>query len=67
MGSVCAGSRRGIDLAGVGLCRIEVAVGPGSGVKILNDPMLPAFRQSVRVGKQCYRDATDGVSKARLL
>ncbi len=38
--------------AGPGLCRIEAAVGPGSGVKILNQPTPPAFRESVRVGEQ---------------
>lgn len=37
---------------GAGLCRIEVACGPGSGVKILNQPTPPAFRESVRVGEQ---------------
>lgn len=35
-----------------GLNRIEVTCGPGSGVKILNQPMPPAFRESVRVGEQ---------------
>jgi ATP-dependent Lon protease len=34
------------------LYRIEVSVGPGSGVKILNHPQPPAFRESVRVGEQ---------------
>jgi ATP-dependent Lon protease len=38
--------------AGVGLHRIEIAVGPGSGPKILNHPVPPAFRESVRVGEQ---------------
>jgi len=38
--------------AGPGLCRIEVTVGPGGGVKILNHPVPPAFRESVRVGEQ---------------
>lgn len=37
---------------GPGLCRIEVTVGPGSGVKILNQPAPPSFRESVRVGEQ---------------
>jgi len=37
---------------GAGLYRIEVAVGPGSGAKILNHPVPPAFRESVRVGEQ---------------
>ena len=37
---------------GPGLHRIEVTVGPGSGVKILNHPQPPAFRESVKVGEQ---------------
>lgn len=37
---------------GAGLYRIEIAVGPGSGAKILNHPTPPAFRESVRVGEQ---------------
>lgn len=37
---------------GPGLHRIEVSVGPGSGVKILNHPQPPAFRESVKVGEQ---------------
>ena len=37
---------------GPSLYRIEVAVGPGSGVKILNQPVPPAFRESSRVGEQ---------------
>lgn len=38
--------------SGAGLYRIEIAVGPGSGPKILNHPVPPAFRESVRVGEQ---------------
>src|ERR1043165_4416384 len=38
--------------AGPGLYRIEVTSGPGGGVKILNQPPPPAFRESVRVGEQ---------------
>lgn len=34
--------------AGASLYRIEVTVGPGSGVKILNYPVPPSFRESVR-------------------
>ena len=34
------------------LYRIEATVGPGSGVKILNAPLPPAFRESVRYGEQ---------------
>jgi ATP-dependent Lon protease len=37
---------------GAGLYRIEVAVGPGSGVKVLNHPRPPAFNESVKVGEQ---------------
>jgi len=37
---------------GPGLFRIEVTVGPGSGVKILNHPQPPAFRESVKVAQQ---------------
>lgn len=35
-----------------GLYRIEVTAGPGSGVKILNHPVPPAFKESVRMGEQ---------------
>ena len=38
--------------AGPGLYRIEATVGPGSGIKILNTPTPPSFRESVRVGEQ---------------
>lgn len=38
--------------AGASLYRIEVAIGPGSGVKILNQPVPPAFRESTKVGEQ---------------
>jgi len=34
------------------LYRIEVNVGPGGGVKILNAPVPPQFRESVRYGEQ---------------
>ncbi len=34
------------------LYRLEVTTGPGSGVKILNAPVPPAFRESVRYGEQ---------------
>ena len=37
---------------GPGLFRIEATCGPGSGVRILNQPTPPAFRESVRVGEQ---------------
>jgi ATP-dependent Lon protease len=42
----------GAGEAGPGLYRVEVAVGPGGGAKILNHPVPPAFRESVRVGEQ---------------
>ena len=42
----------GHEQTGPGLCRIEVTVGPGGGVKILNQPTPPPFRESVRVGEQ---------------
>lgn len=38
--------------AGAGLYRIEVACGPGTGVRIFNQPTPPPFRESVRVGEQ---------------
>lgn len=34
------------------LYRLEANAGPGSGVKILNAPVPPAFRESVRYGEQ---------------
>lgn len=42
----------GTSESGPGLYRIEVTCGPGSGVRILNQPTPPAFRESVRVGEQ---------------
>jgi ATP-dependent Lon protease len=42
----------GTGETGAGLYRIEATVGPGSGVKILNHPQPPAFRESVKVGEQ---------------
>ena len=45
---------------GPGLYRIEVTCAPGSGVRILNQPTPPAFRESVRVGEQnLYTRAKD--------
>lgn len=38
--------------AGPSLYRIEVTVGPGSGAKILNHPVPPSFRESVRYAEQ---------------
>ncbi len=46
------GASPGTGETGAGLYRIEVTCGPGSGVKILNQPTPPAFRESVRVGEQ---------------
>ena len=46
------GVSTGTGEAGAGLYRIEVTCGPGSGVKILNQPTPPPFRESVRVGEQ---------------
>src|SRR5580765_5974167 len=46
--------------AGPGLYRIEVTSGPGGGVKILNQPTPPPFRESVKVGEQnLYTRAKD--------
>jgi ATP-dependent Lon protease len=42
----------GSQEAGAGLYRIEVNSGPGSGVKTLNTPAPPGFRESVKVGEQ---------------
>ncbi|MEB3318964.1 MAG: BREX system Lon protease-like protein BrxL [Cyanobacteriota bacterium] len=42
----------GTGETGPSLYRIEIAVGPGSGVKILNQPVPPAFRESSKVGEQ---------------
>ena len=42
----------GTEGSGAALHRIEVTVGPGSGMKILNHPQPPAFRESVKVGEQ---------------
>lgn len=42
----------GTPEAGPGLHRIEVTSGPGSGVKVLNQPTPAPFRESVRVGEQ---------------
>ena len=37
---------------GAGLYRIESAAGPGSGARILNQPVPAAFRESMKVGEQ---------------
>lgn len=38
--------------AGPGLYRIEATAGPGNGVRILNTPAPPGFKESVKVGEQ---------------
>ena len=50
-GQVWAISPGGQD-EGAGLYRIEVTEGPGSGVRVLNQPVPPAFRESVKMGEQ---------------
>ena len=50
-GQVWAASM-GTPETGPGLFRIEVNSGPGGGVKILNQPAAPAFRESVKIGEQ---------------
>ena len=50
-GQVWAAST-GTPEAGAGLYRLEVTSGPGSGVKILNQPPAASFRESVKVGEQ---------------
>jgi ATP-dependent Lon protease len=50
-GQVWAISPGGTDSA-PGLYRIEATVGPGSGVKILNQPTPAPFRESVKMGEQ---------------
>jgi ATP-dependent Lon protease len=42
----------GSSEAGPGLYRIEIAAGPGGGVRILNTPAPPGFKESVKVGEQ---------------
>lgn len=46
--AIAAGSREG----GAGLYRIEVSHQSGSGIRILNQPAPPTFRESVKVGEQ---------------
>lgn len=50
-GQVWAVTPSGAD-GSPGLYRVEATCGPGSGVKILNQPTPPAFRESVKVGEQ---------------
>jgi ATP-dependent Lon protease len=42
----------GTTEAGPGLYRIEVTAGPGAGVRILNTPAPPGFKESVKIGEQ---------------
>ena len=42
----------GIENENPGLYRIEVNAGPGSGIKILNKPIPPAFRESIGYAEQ---------------
>ena len=49
--------------AGPGLYRIEVTCGPGSGVKILNQPTPPPFRESVKVGEQNLYTRAEGACR----
>ena len=52
-GQIWAISEGGADADdNAGLFRIEVNQGPGSGVKVLNNPVPPAFRESVRYAEQ---------------
>ncbi len=50
-GQVWAISPGGQD-ASPALFRVEAATGPGNGVRILNTPVPPPFRESVRYGEQ---------------
>lgn len=42
----------GSQEAGPGLYRLEVTSSPGGGVRILNTPTPPSFRESVKIGEQ---------------
>ncbi len=50
-GQVWAISPGGLD-ENVGLYRVDVNIGPGSGVKIINVPVPGPFRESIRCGEQ---------------
>lgn len=62
-GQVWTISEGGTDVDdNAGLYRIEVNEGPGSGVRILNNPAPPAFRESLRYAEQnLYARATQFV------
>ena len=51
----------GDDNEHAGLCRIEVKVGPGAGVKILNRPSPAAFTESVRYAEQNLYSQTEAL------
>jgi len=52
-GQVWAISEGGADVDdNAGLYRIEVNEGPGSGVKVLNNPVPPAFKESIGYAKE---------------
>lgn len=52
-GQIWAISEGGIGVDDhAGLYRIEITEGPGSGVKVLNNPVPPPFRESVRFAEQ---------------
>ena len=52
-GQIWAISEGGADVDdNAGLFRIEVNEGPGNGVKILNNPVPPAFRESIGYAKE---------------
>jgi ATP-dependent Lon protease len=42
----------GAGESGPGLYRVEATSGPGSGVRVLNSPTPPGFRESVKIGEQ---------------
>lgn len=50
-GQIWAASQ-GAPETGPALYRLEVTCGPGSGVRVLNQPTPPPFRESVKVGEQ---------------
>ncbi len=42
----------GAGESGAGLYRVEATSGPGNGVRVLNSPTPPNFRESVKIGEQ---------------
>jgi ATP-dependent Lon protease len=51
----------GTDGEHAGLCRIEVKSGPGSGVKVLNQPTPQAFKETVRYAEQNLYSQSDAL------